>query len=138
VTATALAAPRFAALLLGLFALLALTLAALGTYATISLIVTERANEIGIRMALGAERATIVASILREGLGYAAGGLAIGLIGASLATRLLETMLYGVTAFDPMTFAAVPAILAAVALLATWAPAYRAASVNPVKTLRQS
>jgi predicted permease len=136
VTATALAAPRFAAVLLGVFAALALTLAAIGTYATISLLVTERAGEIGIRMALGAARGTIVASVLREGLGYAAGGIVFGVIGALAVTRLIDTLLYGVTTSDPLTFAAVPAVLAAVALIATWVPAYRAASVNPLNTLR--
>jgi putative ABC transport system permease protein len=138
VAATALAGPRFAAFLLGVFAALALTLAAIGTYATIALLVSERASEIGIRMALGAERRTIVASVLREGLAYATGGIVIGVGGALLLTRVLETLLYGVTTFDPVTFGAVPALLVTVALLATWAPAYRAASVNPVKTLRQT
>jgi ABC-type antimicrobial peptide transport system permease subunit len=138
VTATALAGPRFAAVLLGVFAALALTLAAVGTYATISLLVAERSNEIGIRMALGAERGAIVRSVLREGLTYAAAGVLVGVAGAVLFTRILTTMLYGVTAFDPVTFAAVPALLTVVALLAAWAPAYRAASVNPVKTLRHS
>ena len=136
VTAKALAGPRFAAFLLGVFALLALSLAAVGTYATLSLLVAERANEIGIRMALGAERRTIIRSVLREGLSFALGGIAVGLAGAVLAARVLETLLYGVSAFDPLTFAIVPTILIGVALLATWAPAYRAASVNPVKTLR--
>ena len=136
VTATALARPRFAALLLGVFAVLALTLASVGTYATISLLVAERSNEIGIRMALGAGRRTIVAAVMREGLGFAAAGVAVGIVGAASAARLLETMLYGVTTRDPLTFAVVPALLVAVALLAAWAPAYRAASVNPVKTLR--
>ena len=138
VTATALAAPRFAAFLLGVFAVLALTLAALGTYATISLLVAERSNEIGIRMALGAERRAIVLSVLREGLAFATGGLIIGIGVALMVGRVLDTLLYGVDTFDPLTFAIVPAILAAVALLATWVPAYRAASVNPVKALRHS
>ena len=138
VTSAALAAPRFAAFLLGVFAILALTLAALGTYATISLLVSERSNEIGIRMALGAERRSIISAVLREGLAYAAGGIAIGVGGALFFTRVLASLLYGVSTVDPVTFALVPAILTAVALLATLAPAYRAASVNPVKTLRQS
>jgi predicted permease len=137
ITATALARPRFATFLLGGFALLALTLAAVGTHATVSLLVSQRAGEIGIRMALGAEKRTILASVLREGLVLAAGGIVVGLVGALFAARVLGALLYGVTAFDPLTFALVPAILATVALLATWAPAYRAASVNPVKTLRQ-
>jgi len=136
VTAKALAGPRFAAVLLGVFAVLALSLAAVGTYATLSLLVAERANEIGIRMALGAERGTIIGSVVREGLAFAAGGIVVGLAGALLVARVLETMLYGVSSFDPLTFTMVPTILASVALLATWAPAYRAASVNPVNTLR--
>lgn len=100
VTATALAAPWFATFLLGVFAALALTLAAVGTYATISLLVAERSNEIGIRMALGAERSMILASVLREGLVFAAGGIAIGLGGAALLSRVVATLLYGVTTFD--------------------------------------
>jgi ABC-type antimicrobial peptide transport system permease subunit len=138
VTSNALAAPRFAAFLLAVFAVLALSLAAVGTYATISLLVAERSTEIGIRMALGAERRGIVVSVLREGLVYAAAGIAVGIGGALMFTRVLQSLLYGVSAFDPATFAVVPAILTVVALLATWAPAYRAASVNPVKTLRHS
>jgi ABC-type antimicrobial peptide transport system permease subunit len=138
VTSRALAGPRFAAFLLGVFALVALTLAAVGTYATISLLVSERSNEIGIRLALGAERRTILASVVREGFSYAIGGIAIGVAGALLIARVLETLLYGVTTSDPITFAVVPIVLGVVALLATLAPAYRAASVNPLKTLRQS
>jgi ABC-type antimicrobial peptide transport system permease subunit len=101
-------------------------------------LVAERSTEIGIRMALGAERRGIVVSVLREGLVYAAAGIAVGIGGALMFTRVLQSLLYGVSAFDPATFAVVPAILTVVALLATWAPAYRAASVNPVKTLRHS
>jgi predicted permease len=137
VTADALASPRFAALLLGLFAVLALTLAAIGTYATISLLVTERSHEIGIRMALGAERRTILGWILGEGLTLAAAGIALGVAGALLLTRVLETLLYGVGALDPLTFAVVPAILAAVAAMASFTPARRAASLDPITTLRQ-
>ena len=136
IAATALARPRFATFLLGGFAFLALALAAVGTHATVSLLVNQRSREIGIRLALGAEKRTILASVLREGLALAAGGVAVGLIGASFASRVLGAFLYGVSAFDPLTFALVPAILIAVALLATWSPAYRAASFNPVKALR--
>jgi predicted permease len=136
VAASALAAPRFAALLLGGFAVLALSLAAIGTYATVALLVAERSGEIGIRMALGAARRTILISVLREGVAYAAAGVAIGIGGALLSTRLLASLLYGVDAIDPTTFLSVPIVLVAVATMATWIPAYRAASVNPVKTLR--
>jgi putative ABC transport system permease protein len=138
VTATALAQPRFAAFLLGVFAVLALTLAAIGTYATISLLVSERAAEIGIRMTLGAGRRTIALGVLREGAVYAGAGLAAGLAGATLFTRVLQSLLYGVTPSDPLTWAAVPVVLATVSLIATVAPAYRAASVNPIDALRSS
>jgi putative ABC transport system permease protein len=137
ITANALAAPRFAAFLLAVFAALALALAAIGTYATISLLVTERSHDIGIRMALGAERRVILGSILREGLALGGGGIAIGVVGALLMSRVLTTLLYGVTALDPLTFAAVPAILGLVAAIASFVPARRAASVDPVNTLRQ-
>jgi putative ABC transport system permease protein len=137
ITAAALAGPRFAAFLLGIFALLALTLAAVGTYATISLLVSERSHEIGIRMALGAEPRAIVSAVFREGLGLAGGGIALGIVGALLLSRLLETLLYGVTSLDPLTFAVVPAMLTTVALLASVMPARRAASLDPVTTLRQ-
>jgi putative ABC transport system permease protein len=136
VTADALAGPRFAALLLGLFAALALILAAVGTYATMSLLVSERAHEIGIRMALGAERRAIVSWVLVEGLVLAGVGVAIGVAGALFLTRMLASLLYGVSRLDPVTFAAVPAILAALALIASFTPARRAASVDPVTTLR--
>ena len=137
ITSTALAGPRFAAFLLGLFAVLALILAAVGTYATISLLVSQRSHEIGVRMALGAEPRAIVSTIFREGLTLAGGGIAIGIVGALLLSRLLETLLYGVTSLDPLTFSVVPAMLAMVALLASVMPARRAASLDPVSTLRQ-
>jgi putative ABC transport system permease protein len=137
ITATALAGPRFAAFLLGLFATLALTLAAIGTYATISLLVAERSHEIGIRMALGAERNGILRWVLGEGLTLAGLGIALGIAGALLLTRILETLLYGVEAFDPLTFVAVPVILAIVAMMASFNPARRAASLDPVSTLRR-
>ena len=138
VAAKALSAPRFAAWLLGLFAALALTLAAIGTYATISLLVSERAHEIGIRMALGAERRTILGSVLGEGLILAAAGIGIGVVGALFLSRLLETLLYGVDRLDPLTFATVPALLCAVAVGASLYPARRAASVDPATALRQA
>jgi putative ABC transport system permease protein len=137
ITARALAAPRFAAWLLGLFAVLALTLAAIGTYATISLLVAERAQEIGIRIALGAERSTILRWVLGEGLALAAAGIAIGVIGALVLSRALETLLYGVEALDPVTFTMVPIVLAMVAVLASLTPARRAASMDPATALRQ-
>nr|MBA3270954.1 FtsX-like permease family protein [Acidobacteriota bacterium] len=136
VIATALAGPRFAAFLLGMFAVLALTLAAIGTYATISLLVAERSHDIGIRLALGAERRTILGSILAEGLGLAGIGVGIGVVGAVVLSRVLQSLVYGVSISDPMTFAVVPAVLVAVAVLASLNPAPRAAAVDPLVTLR--
>ena len=138
VTARALARPSFAASLLGLFAVLALVLAAIGTYATISLLVSERAHEIGIRIALGAERKTILGWILGEGLLLAGAGVAIGVAGALFLSRVLETLLYGVDRFDPLTFVIVPALLCVIAVIASLHPARRAASVDPARTLRQA
>jgi putative ABC transport system permease protein len=132
-----LAQPRFTTTLLGLFAALALTLATIGIYGVISLLVTRRRQEIGIRMALGARRGSILQMILTRGLRLAAIGLALGLVGATWVTGALTTLLYGVTRFDPVTFAAAPAVLGAVALLACVVPAVRAARVNPVVALRE-
>ncbi len=137
VTANALSQPRFTTLLLGLFAALALTLAAIGIYGTVSLLVAERTQEMGIRLALGAERGTILRLILGQGMMLAAAGLALGLAGAAFLTRLLGSLVYGVGTLDPITFTAVPALLAAVAVIACLAPAQRAASVDPVLTLRR-
>jgi predicted permease len=137
VAAGALAGPRFATLLLSVFALLALTLASIGIYGTISLLVAERAHEIGIRMALGAGKDVILTWILTHGLTMAAAGIVIGLTAAFFVTRLLGTLIYGIGALDPLTFTAAPALLAAVALLASLVPARRAAALDPVATLRQ-
>ena len=138
VTATALSGPRFVAALLGGFAALALCLAAIGIYGTISLLVTERSHEIGIRVALGAERGSILRLVLSQGLRLAAAGIALGVAGALLLTRLLETLVYGVDTLDPVTFAAVPALLAAVTLVTCLNPAWRAAAVDPVAVLRKN
>lgn len=137
ITANALARPRFAAWLLGLFAGLALTLAAIGTYATISLLVSERAQEIGIRIALGAERGSILRWILGEGLMLALAGMAIGVFGALILSRALETLLYGVQALDMVTFTMVPIVLVIVAVIASLTPARRAAAMDPSSALRQ-
>lgn len=137
VAAAALSQPRFVTFLLGLFAAIALTLAAIGIYGTISLLVAERTQEMGIRLALGAERASILKLILGQGLWLTATGLVLGLAGAVLLTRTLAGLVYRVGTLDPLTFAAVPALLCAVALLACLVPAMRAASVDPITTLRQ-
>ena len=132
-----LAQARFTTLLLGLFALLALALATIGIYGVISLLVTRRRQEIGIRIALGARRSTILAMVIRRGMVLAGIGVLAGVVGAAALTRIVASMLYGVTAYDAATFAAVPLILATVALLACLVPAARAAAVEPVTALRE-
>jgi putative ABC transport system permease protein len=138
VAASALAQPRFVTFLLALFAATALTLAAIGIYGTISLLVAERTQEMGIRLALGADRPTILKLVLGQGMVLTAIGLTAGLVGAVILTRTLSGLVYGVGTLDPLTFVAVPAILSVIALLACVIPARRAASVDPITTLRQS
>jgi putative ABC transport system permease protein len=128
---------RFTTLLLTLFALLALTLATIGIYGVISLLVTRRRQEIGIRLALGARPATILGMVIRRGMALAGLGVLAGILGAFALTSVLTSMLYGVTRFDLATFAAVPVVLAAVALAACLVPAGRAARVAPVVALRE-
>ena len=137
VAAKALAEPRLMTWLLGGFALLAMTLAAIGIYGTISLLVNDRRQEIGIRLALGAERRTVLAMILSQGASLAVSGIAIGVAAALLLTRLLANLVYGVSTLDPLTFAVVPVALAVVALAASLIPARRAAKLDPALTLRR-
>src|SRR5687768_9263594 len=127
---------RFALILFEAFALAALVLAAAGIYGVLSGSVAERTREIGVRAALGASRRSILALVLRSGLGLTGLGLLIGLAGAVLATRGIEAMLFGVTRLDPVTYFGVLVLLAGVALLACWIPARRAMGVDPVTTLR--
>jgi len=122
--------------LLALFALLALALATVGLYGVLNYDVSQRTREIGIRGAIGASRGQIVAMVLRQGLARALAGLVVGLVGAFLFTRLLQKMLFEVSATDPVAFGAVTALLLLVALLASWLPARRAAKVDPVIALR--
>jgi putative ABC transport system permease protein len=128
---------RFTTLLLGLFAALALTLATIGIYGVISLLVTRRRQEIGIRIALGAHPAMILRMVLQRGLALAALGVAIGLGAALLLSRVIGALLYGVSPFDAATFTGVPLVLALVAVVACLIPAARAATVDPVVALRE-
>jgi len=134
----AAAQPRFQTLLLACFAGMALLLSAIGLYAVLSYMVAQRTFEIGVRMALGAQRADVLRMIVRRGLTLALAGIAIGLAAATLLTRLMTGMLYGVEPLDPVTFAAVAAILLVVSLAASSAPAWRAAQLDPTRTLRDN
>ncbi len=136
VLADSLAGPRFMTLLLVVFAVLALLLAAVGTYGVMSYTVAERTNEIGIRMALGAGASRIVKMVLTQGLILASIGLVFGLVMAFALSRFVSSFLFGVSATDLSTFVTVPAILLAVALVACLVPAYRAMRVEPVTALR--
>jgi putative ABC transport system permease protein len=127
---------RFQTLLCAAFGGLALLLAALGLYGLIAWSVAQRTREIGIRMALGAERRTVLGMILLDGLRLAGAGLAIGLVGALVVSRTLQSQLYGVTSSDPLTYGGVAALIAAVAALASLLPALRAASIAPSIALR--
>ncbi|MES2306661.1 MAG: ABC transporter permease [Gemmatimonadota bacterium] len=137
VVATANGGPRFYLFLLSTFAIVALTLAAVGVYGVMSYAVSRRTHEIGIRMALGADPALVRRSILQRGLLVAMSGAGIGVAVAILLTRAMTTLLYGVTPGDPFTFVTVPLVLALVALLASWLPARRATRIDPLRALRQ-
>ena len=136
VTAAAMSQPRFMAMLLGILAALALLLAALGVYSTVSLLVSERTREIGIRVALGASRRSVLRLVVGEGAALALGGLGVGIAGALAATRLLQGLLYGVEPLDAATFVAAPVVLATLAVVACLNPARRATRVDPVVALR--
>jgi predicted permease len=130
------ARPRFYLVLLGSFAVVAVVLAALGIYGVMSYSVSRRFHEIGIRMALGAERSDLVRLVVGEGMRVAVIGAAVGLAGALLLTRLMTSLLYGVKPTDPATFIGVALLLTAVALTASWIPARRATRVDPLTALR--
>jgi predicted permease len=131
-----LASRKLILLLFGAFAGIALVLSASGLYGVIYYLVAQRTREIGIRVALGADKGRVVRMVLKQGAILALGGIAVGLAGAVALTRLLASLLYGVGTHDPLTFATVPIVLGTVALLASLVPAWRAARVDPVIALR--
>lgn len=136
VFAAAVSRERFQALLLGLFAALALVLACVGLYGVISYAVAQRTHEIGVRMALGAQPVDVLRLVLRQGMVLTITGLIIGIAVGSVATRVLSDMLFGVTPRDPLTFIGVPALLMLVAFLACYIPARRATRIDPLVALR--
>ena len=131
-----MARQRFSTLMLGAFAVFALVLSVVGVYGVLSHLVTQGTHDIGVRMALGAERRRILAMVLRQGMELTAVGVVLGLVGAMLLTRVMANLLFGVTATDLATFSAVPVVLIATAAIASYIPALRATRVDPVTALR--
>jgi putative ABC transport system permease protein len=134
--AKSVARPQFHLLLLGSFAALALLMASLGLYGVMSYAVSQRTHEIGIRMAFGAQPRDALRLVVGAGLTLTLIGIAIGLLAAFALTRVMESLLFGVSATDPLTFAAVALLLIVVALLSRYLPARRATKVDPMIALR--
>jgi putative ABC transport system permease protein len=132
----ALATPRLTGFLMSTFAAIALTLAAVGIYGVLSYLVARRTHEIGIRLAVGADRSQVLGLVLKQGLTLAGTGIAVGIVAALLLTRLMQSLLYQVQPGDPWTFASVAMALVGVALLASALPAFRATRVSPLIALR--
>jgi putative ABC transport system permease protein len=136
VVAVALASPRLTGSLLSGFAGIALLLAATGIYGVLAYRVAQRTHELGIRMAVGADRGHVLRIVVGQGVALASAGIGLGLVAALRLARLMRSLLYEVEAADPMTFVLVPALLAVVAVAASAVPAVRATRVSPVVALR--
>jgi putative ABC transport system permease protein len=132
----AVAPPRFRTVLVSMFAVVGLLLAAIGIYGVMAYAVTERTHELGVRIALGADRGDVLRMVLGEAAWLAGGGVALGIAGALGATRLIQTLLFGVTATDVVTFTGIALLLASTALVASYLPARRATRVDPMVALR--
>jgi putative ABC transport system permease protein len=130
------AGTRFSLLLIGVFATVAALLAAVGLYGVLSTVVRQRTAEIGVRMALGAAPGSIFHLVVGQGLRLSAAGIVVGLLAALALTRVMTTMLVGVKATDPLTYAAMAVLFFAIAALACWVPAWRAAGLDPTTALR--
>jgi predicted permease len=135
IVSAAMARQRFSTMLLGIFATLALVLAAVGIYGVMSYSVAQRTREIGIRLALGAQRSDVLRMTMGQGLKLVSMGVGLGLIAAFILTRVMASLLFGVNATDPTTFIAIPFVLMSVALLASYIPALRATKVDPIVAL---
>ena len=127
---------RYVAVLMGAFGALALMLSSVGVYAVMAFSVSERTQEIGLRMALGAGRRSVLAAVLRRGMAIRLAGMAIGLVMAFGLAKLLASLFFGISSTDPLTFAGFSLALAVVALAACYIPARRAAAVDPIRALR--
>jgi ABC-type antimicrobial peptide transport system permease subunit len=136
VVGASLTRQRFLSLLLGIFAAVALLLAAIGTYGVLSYMVSERHREIGIRMALGAGNGQVVGLVLRQGISIALIGIVVGVAGALALSRITQTLLYGVNPADPLTFGTVVGVIALVATAACLIPMHRATRVDPLTAMR--
>jgi len=136
VATTTIAPTKIGALVLGAFGGLALLLAAVGLYGVIAYSVSRRTREVGIRMALGAERWQVLKLILGQGSRLAIAGIAVGALGAAAMSRVLESLLYGVSGFDPVAYGTAAGVLLLVALVANLVPALAAARVDPIRALR--
>jgi ABC-type antimicrobial peptide transport system permease subunit len=127
---------RFALILFEAFGLVALVLAVVGIYGVLAGSITERTRELGIRLALGAQRSAVLKLVLGQGLKLSAAGTALGLLGALAVTRFLQSLLFGITATDPLTFAMSAILLLSVSAAAWWLPAARATKIDPIVALR--
>jgi putative ABC transport system permease protein len=136
VAETTLAPTRIGAVVLGAFGALALLLAAVGLYGLIAYSVSRRTREVGVRMAIGARPRDVLGLVLRQGLKLALAGVGVGVLAAAGVARVLESLLYGVSAVDPVSYAAAALVLLAAAALANALPAYRASRIEPMRALR--